>query len=368
MLASRVTRTADGQRDHGRMRLEHETGVRQREADGVEQLEETLREEQPEEEADHRGDHSDDERFDDDGAEDLAVGRTDGSQRRELARALRDRDRERVRDHERPHEQRDPGEGEQERAEERDEVVRVRCIVLRLLAPRQHLSCRWEDCLDLVHELGVRDVGLGRDGDLVQLTGLLEETLRSREVEAGERRAANRETRAELDDAGHAHLFDRAFRLDTDLLADLEVLVAGGLLVDDDLVRTRPAALHQRQRIEDRVAVRDREPEVWRSARHDRLPVVTDELRRIRIDAALGLGDAGQRLNLRQQRVVERRWAEAVLIAQIDSRLAGDDRVGALPDVREDPVERLIDRVREDVRPADHRDPEDDRDGGERST
>ena len=81
-----------------------------------------------------------------------------------------------------------------------------------------------QDRVDLVDELRVRDVGLRGDGDLVELADLLEQTLRRREVEAGERRAADREAGAELDDARHAHLLDRALRLDADRLADSEVL------------------------------------------------------------------------------------------------------------------------------------------------
>ena len=46
--------------------------------------------------------------------------------------------------------------------------------------------------------------------------------------------------------------------------------------------------------------------------------------------------------------------------------LNGEVRVRPLTYFREDPVERLVDRVREDERPGDHRDTEHDRDRGER--
>ncbi len=54
-----------------------------------------------------------------------------------------------------------------------------------------------------------------------------------------------------------------------------------------------PGALDELQRVEAAVAVRDREAEVRRSAVHDRLAVVADELR-LAVDAPFGLGDVGQ--------------------------------------------------------------------------
>ena len=81
-------------------------------------------------------------------------------------------------------------------------------------------------------------------------------------------------------------------------------------------------ALEQRERVEHRVAVRDREAEVRRAAEDDRLPVVADELRRVRVDAALRLRDAGKRADLREQRLVERRCGDPVLIPEVEGRLA----------------------------------------------
>ena len=144
-----------------------------------------------------------------------------------------------------PDEERDPSERQQERPQERDELVRVRGVGRRLLAAGQDLGVRRQDLLDLADELRVGDVGLRRDGDLVELPDLLEEALCSRKVEAGKRRAADREARAELDDARDTHSLDGPFGLHTDRLPDLEVLLGRRLLVDDDLVRPRPVALDQ---------------------------------------------------------------------------------------------------------------------------
>ena len=215
-----------------------------------------------------------------------------------------------------------PREREQEAPEERDEVVRVCCVLRRLLAARPDLRGGRQDALDLAHELGVRHVGLRGDCDLVELARLPEQPLRGREVEAGERRAADREARAELDDPGDAKVRDRAFGLDADRLPDGEVLLRGRLLVDHDLVAARPGAIEQRERVEDRIPVRYREAEVRGSTRDDRLAVVADELRRVRVDAPLGLRNIRQLADLREERLVEGRCADPLLIREIDGRLA----------------------------------------------
>ena len=100
--------------------------------------------------------------------------------------------------------------------------------------------------------------------------------------------------------------------------------------------------------------------------RRDHLAVVPDELRLV-VDAALGVGDAGEAAHLRQQRLGERRHRVRLSVVRgPDRALAGDHRVRVLVDLREERVERGRDRVRQHVRAADHRDAEDDRDRGER--
>src|SRR5439155_12741633 len=90
---------------------------------------------------------------------------------------------------------------------------------------RPGLGTRWEDRADLLHQPLVGDTRLRGHGDLVELPGLAEQLLCSREGEAGERRAADRGHGAELDDAGESQSFDRADGLHADLLTDLEVLL-----------------------------------------------------------------------------------------------------------------------------------------------
>ena len=148
-----------------------------------------------------------------------------------------------------------------------------------------HLRPRRKDLLDLRDELRLGDVRLRGDGDLVEPALLPHQPLRSRQVESGEGRAADREPGAEVHDPGDPEALDRALRLDTDRLPDREVLLVRRFLVDDDLVRPRPRALDERQRVEPRIGVRDREAEIGRAAEHDRLPVVADQLRRVGVDA-----------------------------------------------------------------------------------
>ncbi len=168
------------ERHHDRPRLEQEAGVRQREADRVEELEQPLGKQQAEEQPDHRGDDADDERLEDDRPEHLLPRRAERAQRGELARPLGDRDRQRVGDHERADEQRDPAEGEQKALQEGDEVVGVGRVRLRLLAARERLRARRQDLADLRQELLVGNPGLGGDGDLVEPAFLLEQPLRRR--------------------------------------------------------------------------------------------------------------------------------------------------------------------------------------------
>ena len=110
---------------------------------------------------------------------------------------------------------------------------------LACASPTRTCARRGQDLLDLRDELLVVTPGLAATRDLVELARLVEQPLRGREVEAGERRAADRRDRAEPDDPGDPQLLDGALGLDADRLADLEVLLVRGRLVDDDLVRRR---------------------------------------------------------------------------------------------------------------------------------
>ena len=128
--------------------------------------------------------------------------------------------------------------------------------------------------------------------------------LRRAQVEAGERRAADRPYSAELHQAGHAQPLDGPLCLYPELLPDRDVLLASGLAVDDDLARLRPPAGHKCQRVEPRLRRIDAEPEIRCAAEHDRLAVASDQLR-LAGDAADRCVDVGQRPDLRKQRFVE---------------------------------------------------------------
>ena len=191
-----------------------------------------------------------------------------------------------------------------------------------------------------------------------------EQVLRRRQAEARERGAADRRDRAEVDEAGDSEPLRRTLRLHADRLAELEVLLVRRGLVDDDVAAAGPGALHERERVEAGVAVGDAEAEVRRAAVDDRLAVVADQLR-LTVDAALGRLDVGQTADLRQERLVEGRCARARAFREVERRLAADHGVGALADVVEDRVERLVDRVGQHERPHDHGDAEHDRERGQ---
>ena len=236
---------------------------------------------------------------------------------------------------------------------------------MSLLGARTDLRLRREDRPDLVEQLRVAHARLRGDRDLVELSLLGEEALRSRQVEARERRAADRGHRAEFDDARDPQTLSRPVGLRTDLLSELEVLLAGRRLVDHDLAGAGPVAVDQFQRVEPRIAVRDAEAKVRSAAIHDRLAVVADQLS-LAVDARLGGRDAGEGPHLREQRLVERRRLRGVVAGEVEGRATRDDDVRALADVREDRVEGLVDRVGEDVGAADHRHTEHDRERGQR--
>ena len=72
------------------------------------------------------------------------------------------------------------------------------------------------------------------------------------------------------------------------------------------------------------------------------------------------------RLDLVDQRLGQRRARLGQVEAGLDLLLGADRDVDALVRRREDVVERLVDRVAQHQRAGDHRDPEEDRDGGQR--
>src|SRR5205823_2432269 len=78
-----------------------------------------------------------------------------------------------------------------------------------------------------------------------------------------------------------------------------------------------------------------------------------------------GVRDVRQRPHPWQERLGEGRHVDAVALPVLEGGLARDHDVRVLVRLLEERVEGGVDRVRQDVAPADHRDAEDDREGGQ---
>ena len=124
-------------------------------------------------------------------------GASERAQRRELTRALCDGDRQRVEDDERADEQGDAAEPEQEVRDERDPLVRVGRVGRGLRGAGLHLRGSGHERLERLNELVRGNALLRRNRDGVEVALLPEEGLRSRHVEDGERRPADRVDRSE---------------------------------------------------------------------------------------------------------------------------------------------------------------------------
>ena len=271
---------------------EHRAGVRQLEPERAEQRLEPLREPEAEDEPDDRREEADHERLEQHGAEHLPPRGAERPQRRELARPLRDRDRERVEDHERADEERDPGEGEQEVADEgrelADVVLGASCASC---APVLHLRVGRQQRLDLGDEL------LGRRRPPRPRRRSRRTAPRGRRASAPSRRRRSRTSRSPIDlTSPYCAMPD-----------DLEVLLRLRASRSRSSRRrakpsrsavpasttTSPAPCGQRpsSRLSGlkRVLGRgvDAEAEARRAVRVDRLPVLADDLRvALVVDAA----------------------------------------------------------------------------------
>ena len=260
-----------------------------------------------------------------------------------------------------------PAEAEQEVADEGDELAHALAVRCCLFVAGADLGGIGQGARERADQPLLRHAVLRCDGDGVE-AGLAKDGPRSLDVEQRDRRAAEAVDVAEARDAGELVALDRPFARDLDRVAELEALLLGGVQVDDDLARPRgPVAFDELERVEALVGGLDAEPE-GRVVALDRLAVAVEDLCLVRV--ARQVEDrAGGGLDLRQRPHVGEHVLGDLRLAglrPLDELLARDDRVGLLVRAGEDRVERLLDRVGEDERAADHRDAQDDRDRRQR--
>ena len=150
---------------------------------------------------------------------------------------------------------------------------------------------------------------------------------------------------------------------DADRLAEREALLAGRADVDRDLARPRrPAAFSEPERVEARLARVDAEAE-RRIARRDRLALLVDQPSRSRRSRRRPPRRRAAPSTSRGARPA--RWRRRSSRSSTTS-FPDDDGVRARVGVGEEGVDRLLDRVGEDVRAAHHRHAEHDREHRQR--
>ena len=221
----------------------------------------------------------------------------------------------------------------------------------------------------LSRSLFLGDAGLGDHRDLRELALRVRDPLRFRQVEQRGGRAREAVGVAELRDPDEVVDLRCLRREDLDPVADAQVRLVGAVLVDDDLiVGGRRLALDEMERGELVVGL-PREPERRRALTGvaDDLAVLLDDLRVLDPDSAgggldtVGLLHGGEELDRDVGPVAGTEVAGEHFVR-------AHDRVGVAVDVREQVVERLLDRRGEHERSRHERDAEHDRDSGEQET
>ncbi len=247
--------------------------------------------EQPE----HRCEEPDDSSLGEHRAQDLPAARADCPEQGHLTRTLGDDDREGVGDDEGTYEDRDVGEHHQERGDEPHLLAGVGLLLLGDRVAGEHLGARGQRRLDARHELCLRRAVGGEDANRVDLTGLGQQALCCVGGEQARLRAAHAVGRAELRDARDREDLGVALRQDRDLVADAEVTVVSGVLVDHDVTRkARRPPLGEVIGVE----LGDHGPRHADGGRAlggvaEHLAVLADDLR-VALDVPGGAGDAGR--------------------------------------------------------------------------
>ncbi len=356
----------DQESDDHRAEREDKTRRRQLEVERLEERVQPLRESDTEEEPDHRCDQTDRERLEEHRGQQLPPRRAERPQRRQLTRSLRDGDRQRVEDDEGADEECDRAEGQQEVADDAHEDGDLAAVLVRLLDAGLDLNCVRQVVVERGGKLVRRRPALGGDGDGVELALPVEQLLRRCDVEDRERSAAERLDAGVLGGSDELEVLHRREGRHLHLVAHLVALILRRPGVDDDLVRAgRPTPVLELERVEPGVGGVDTKAEGGRVL-HDRLAAVVEDLHgRLLEDAPDGGVDLVVRADLLQHRCGDRRRRRRLAFEADVGRRRRHDSVSAGVGLDEDPVERTVDRVREDERPADHRDAEDDGDRGQ---
>ena len=270
---------ADGERHDRSAGLEHERAGRQHDPERLQQCLETDRGRHSQAETDRGRHQSGQGRLSEHRPEHLSSARPDQAQQRQLAGPLADGDRERVEDREGADEQGDRREDQQRRRDERERVVdRGRQLVGDGLATddlhpgRQQLG-------DRPLQLDVVSAGRGEHVDRVVAPGRIEQALRGRQVEAGQRDAGQVVITAERHDSRDRERLRPVGQVDQHPVSDREVVFGGRRLVHHDIVgRRRSVALDQPVRGQLRIRI-EREPQRRAPAASDRVAVAGHELR-----------------------------------------------------------------------------------------
>ena len=353
---------ADDEGRHDRPPDDDEAGVGDGEADRGKDVEQHAREPDAETQPDERAEEADDERLGEDGPDDLRAGTADRTQEAELAGPLRDEDRERVEDDEAADEQPDAGEAEERGVQEAEHLFdRLRGLGHDLRGA-QNL-----DVGDLLPQgpCDSGEVGSVLHDDVERVEAVVAELpLRGAQVEGGEGERPEVGALAEPEDADDLVGLLRAEEEDADVVADRVPEATGGALVHRHLAvagRRPPGRDPQRP---DAGCGRPRDPDGRRAGAGDRVAVLVDDAGEA-LDEPVRLVDPGGGAGRRERRLGEL-GAVAALPVALERALVAHHEVDPHPGLGERDVERLPQRVGEDVHAGDERHAEHDRERSER--
>ena len=283
----------------------------------------------------------------------------------ELPGPLRDRDRERVRDHERADEQRDAAEREQEALEEAEEALRLARILVGLAFSGAYLGAGRQDGLDRARRAPPRSCPRTRrhgSGRACRPCGTVAARWSGRTRPASPRRCCprRRSRRAPTPQvAAQGPPPARRSNSPTSMsfceAVDVSTATSLGpgqapFLSTSELKRAWAGSIEKPM---------FGAPPNWITSPSSSISCASPPT------PPTAASTSGSALHLRQQRLVERGDLDTRVLAHVEGGVTRDHGVGALVDRGEDRVERVRDRVREDVRAGDRRYAEHDREARE---